>query len=247
MKDYHVPIVLIISMLITSLFIIGCGEYYEEGDEIAKQRFEKMTVQETALYESVQNKWGQKPLKGVRDAIARRQTRPDESELPFKDLANVIKTNNTVSLKVNTSNKASIQNKYILCKWDRIDEDWYRTLMLSVGIDNVVKQKLLPEEEVIKDKPLTQKEKDLKYIGNGLKEINVLLDERQKDDTKDIVPKSKYDDIFYDIRKCDEAIDMYNQIIGERLLNWEDYDLLIRISTKCKAIQIGEKLTTWKN
>jgi len=233
-------------MLFCAAFIIGCGDYYDEGDETAKHRLDKMTAQEKALYTTVQNKWGQRPLKSIREAVSRRETRPSENELPFKDLASVIKTNNTASLKVDTTNTASIQNKYILARWDRVDEDWYRNLMLSMGVDNIVKQELLPEpvEEVIEDKP-----SDVVEIRNDLKQINDYIDKHPevvKINIKDIIPESKYDDIFYEIRKCDEAINMYNQLIEERLLTWEDYDLLIRISTKCKAIQIGEKLTEWR-
>ena len=249
MKNYHIPIILIISMLITSLFIISCSTY-TEGDSVAAISFQKMTIQEKTMYDAVEKEWYEKELMAVRDAVGRRDIAPRETAIPFIDIANVIKTNNNVTLTIedkhnwNTDHK----NRAIKCRWDRLDEDWYRKLLLSIGVKDYTVQELIPiEEKVVEDKPLTQKEKDLEYIGNSLKEINNALDKRQEVNVKDIVPESKYDDIFYDIRKCDEAIDMYHQIIDDRLLTWEDYEFLTRISIKCKAIQIGEKLTEWKN
>ena len=249
MKDYHVPIILIIVMSITSLFIVGCSTY-KEGDEVASNSFKKMTVQEKTMYDAVEKEWYQDTLVAIRTSVGKRDIAPRENSIPFIDIANVIKTNNDVTLKLNEAGwSTDHKNRAIKCRWDRLDEEWYKKLLLTIGITNYTVQELIPEE-VVEEEPKTQKEKDIEYIGNGLKEINKLLDERSevvKVNTKDIVPESKYDDIFYDIRKCDEAIIMYQQIIEERLLTWNDYDLLMRISTKCKAIQIGEKLTEWKN
>ena len=40
---------------------------------------------------------------------------------------------------------------------------------------------------------------------------------------------------------------LLEKFIEERLISWSDYELLIRISIKCKAIKTGEKLTLWKD
>ena len=252
MKNYHIPIILIISMLITSLFIISCSTY-TEGDSVAAISFQKMTIQEKTMYDAVEKEWYEKELMAIREAVGRRDIAPRENAVPFIDIANVIKTNNNITLTIEDKNSWNTdhKNRAIKCRWDRLDEDWYRKLLLSIGVKDYTVQELIPEdkdedEKVIKGKPLTQKEE----ISNGLKEINAYLDEHPEvieNNVKDIVPESKYDDIFYEIRKCDEAIDMYKQMIETRLLTWDDYYILVKLSTKCKAIQIGEKLSEWKN
>ncbi len=248
MKNYYLTFSLAICVLFISL-IIGCSSY-NEGDSVAAAAFQKMTVQEETMYDAVEKEWYQSKLEAIRAAAGKRDIAPRENAVPFIDIANVIKTNNDISLKIESGWNTDHKNRAIKCRWDRLDEDWYRKLLLTIGVKKYDLQELIPTKEVVEDKPLTQKEKDLEYIDNGLKEINAYLDEHPEvieNDVKDIVPESKYDDIFYEIRKCNEAIDLYKQIIEERLLTWEDYELLIRISTKCKAIQIGEKLTQWKN
>jgi hypothetical protein len=233
---------LAICILLITL-ISGCGDYYDEGDENAKHRFEKMTSQEKALYNSVQEVWGQRDLKTIREAVSRRETRPAENSLAFNDIASVIKTNNIASLKLDSGWETSTKNKHILARWDRIDEEWYRELLLSMGVRDIVKQELIPEEKVIEDKETLPE--SLKEIDNSLKEINSYIDEHPETvnvDLKDIIPSAKYDDLYFEIKRCPEAVDKYKQIIKERLLIWSDYELLIRISIKCKANATLEKL-----
>jgi len=235
-----------------SLVFIRCSTY-TEGDSAAAVAFQKMTVQEKTMYDAVEKEWYEKELMAIREAVGRRDIAPRENSTPFIDIANVIKTNNNITLTIEDKNNWNTyhKNRAIKCRWDRLDEDWYRKLLLTLGVKEYELQELIPiKEEVVEDKPLTQKEKDLEYIGNGLKEINEYLDEHPEvieDNVKNIIPQSKYDDIFYEIRKCDEAIVTYHQMIETRLLTWDDYYTLVKLSTKCKAIQIGEKLSEWKN
>jgi len=249
MKNYHLTFSLAICVLIISL-IIGCSTYIE-GDSVAAVSFQKMTVQEKTMYDAVEKEWYQAKLEAIRTAVGKRDIAPRENNVPFIDIANVIKTNNDITLKMDSGWNTDHKNRAIKCRWDRLDEDWYRKLLLTLGVKEYELQELIPiKEEVVEDKPLTQKEKDLEYIGNGLKEINEYLDEHPEvieDNVKNIIPQSKYDDIFYEIRKCDEAIVTYHQMIETRLLTWDDYYTLVKLSTKCKAIQIGEKLSEWKN
>jgi len=242
MKNYHLTFSLAICVLLLTL-IMGCGDFYDEGDETAKHRFEKMTSQEKALYNSVQEVWGQRDLKTIREAVSRRETRPAENSLAFEDIAAVIKTNNIASLKLDSGWETSTKNKHILARWDRVDEGWYRQLLLSIGERDIVKQELIPEEEVIKEEKKEESEPDTygdrPWVAPQIEEIKINI--------KDIIPESKYDEIYYEIKYCDEAIVMYHQMIDERLLTWQDYESLIRISIKCKATKIGEKLTEWKN
>ncbi len=241
MKNYHLTFILAICVLIIS-FIIG-GLIYIESEAATAAVFQKMTIQEKTMYDAVEKEWYEKELISIREAVGRRDIAPKENSTPFMDIANIIKTNNDITLTIEDKNNWNTdhKNRAIKCRWDRLDEDWYRKLSLSVGGKDYTAQELIPtEEKIIEDKSSIPKEEDLKYISND-------FDEQQKSNVKDIIPESKYDDIFYKIRKCDEAIFMYKQIIDERLLTWGDYELLIKISVKCKAIQIGEKLTEWKN
>jgi hypothetical protein len=240
MKNYHLTFALAICSLLLTI-ILGCGDYYDEGNETAKQRFEKMTSQEKALYTSVEEIWGQKDLKTIRESVSRRETRPVESTLAFKDIAAVIKTNNVASLKLNDGWDTANKNKHIKARWDRIDENWYRDLLLSVGVREIIKQDLIPEEQVI-DETLPE---SLNEINNDLKEINNYIEEYPeavKVNSKDIIPEDKYDDLYYEIKRCPEAVEQYKQIVKERILTWADYELLTRISLKCKADETLKKL-----
>jgi len=237
-------------MSIVSLFIIGCGTY-EEGDDIAANSFKKMTVQEKTMYDAVEKEWYQGKMESIRSAVGKRDIAPRENSVPFIDIANVIKTNNDITLQLESGWNTDHKNRAINCRWDRLDEDWYRKLLLTIGVKDYDLQELIPtEEEVIEDKPLTQKEKDLEYIRNGLKEINVLVDKRQETIIKNLsifISIEELDELFYKIRGCNEALEYYNKALEQRLISYEDQKILIQLATKCKAIQIGEKLTEWKN
>lgn len=237
MKNYHLTFVLAICIALMS--IIGCGDTYDEGDEVAKQSFNKMTSQEKIIYNAVQMQWGQRRLKSIREAISTRESKPSENNLAFQDIAAVIKTNNNVTLTLESNWTVSQKNSCIMSRWDRIDEDWYRKLLSTIGIKDIVYEEPIPEEKVIEEKKAEQEE-----IKTGSIAINGYIDEHPEVvaiDIKDIIPESKYDDLYYEIKNCDNAVFRYKQIISERLLTWQDYELLIRISIKCKAIKIGEK------
>jgi hypothetical protein len=237
-KEYKPFGIIFILCLITGLVLTGCGDYYDEGDHTAEQRFDKFTSQEKTLYKAVQDQWGQKRLIYVREAVGRREARPAENKLPFSDIANVIKSNNSAALKLDAAWQPSNKNKYIKARWDRVDEKWYRELMLSMGVTEVIKQELVPEPvvEVIDDssddsEPDTYG--DQPWIAPQKEVVKVNLE--------DLIPKSQYDELYYEIKECPEAIDRYNSMIDDRLLTWLDYQSLIIISIKCKAVNIGEK------
>ena len=227
---------------IPTILFTACGSDFDEGDDVAAQRFEKFTSQEKTIYKAVQDVWGQRLLKYVREAVGKREARPAEDMLPFKDIANVIKSNNSASLKLDSTWKASTKNKYIKGRWDRVDEKWYRDLMLSMGVTEVIKQDLVPEpvEEVIPD---TKEESSLEphiygdqpYVVEQNNEVKII-------NSKDIISINDYDDLYFNIKKCPSAIKYYNKVIEERLITHEDIVILTQLATKCKAIKIGEKL-----
>jgi hypothetical protein len=228
-------------MILMTLPLVGCDDY-DEGDTVAQQRFEKFTSQEKTLYKAVQDVWGQQRLMFVREAVGKREARPAENMIPFSDISNVIKSNNSAALTLRNDWTTSTKNKYIKARWDRVDEKWYRELMLSMGETEVIKQDFIPEpvEKVIEDKP------EIEPDHYGDRPWVAPQEETVKIDLNDIISESKYDDLYYEIRKCDEAVQTYKQIIDNRILTQDDYNLLMRISIKCKAIQIGDKLTEWK-
>lgn len=235
MKDYHIPIILIISILITSLFIIGCATY-NEGDSVAALSFQKMTVQEKTIYDAVEKEWYQDKLEAIRTAVGKRDIAPRENSVPFIDIANVIKTNNDVTLKMENGWNTEHKNRAIKCRWDRLDEDWYRKLLLTIGVTDYKLQDLM-----------TTKEKDLQYISDGLKEINTYIDENPEVIKKNIslnnvLSFNDYDDLYYEIKNCPEAIIAYNNIIEEKVLDNNDKKQLITIALECKAQEIKTKL-----
>jgi len=210
-------------------FLFSCN--YEEGDQQAHDSFKKMTIQEKTLYDGVSKEWSQRYLTSVRRAVYNRELKPTEKTIPFIDIANVIKTNNQVSLKLNESWSTSNKNKSIKARWDQIDHIWYRKILNSIGINKYNPQELIPEEELI----VAEKSKPI------FKEV-IIKNSIPVKDTSDLVMFDTYDDLYYEIKKCPEAIELYNEIIEERILTKDDLKQLMIVSLGCKSRSIKDKL-----
>ncbi len=106
------------------LLLTGCDEY-EEGDKEANKAFDLMTVQEKIFYDAVEKEWSPSRLIAIRDSVRTRESAPLELTIPFIDIANVIKTNNDITLKVPDNWQTDSKNRAILARWDRIEGSWY--------------------------------------------------------------------------------------------------------------------------
>jgi len=246
MKTYCLSLSLDICVLVISLITLMSCSTYSEGDEVATRIFKKMTVQEKTLYDAVEKEWGQSYLINVRKGVQNRDISPRETMMPFKDIAALIKTNNNVTLKINEAGwNTDHKNRAIKCRWDRLDESWYRKLLLSIGVKDYKITKFVPIVD--------EKEKDVEKIKNDLVVINNYIDEHPEvvktitEDNSLFVSIEELDELFYKIRGCDEALEYYNEVLIQRLIDYDDHKILIQLATKCKAIQIGQKLFEWRN
>jgi len=216
--------------LCISSILIGCSTY-KEGDEIATQSFKKMTVQEKTMYDAVEKEWYQDTLVAIRASVGKRDIAPRENSVPFIDIANVIKTNNDVTLKLKSGWHTDHKNRAIKVRWDRIDDNWYKKLLSTIGIKEYKLQELIPIEELIveeKPKPIFKKAI-----------IETLI---PVENTSNLVMFDAYDDLYYEIKKCPEAIELYNKIIEGRILNTNDLKQLMIVSLGCKSRSIKDKL-----
>lgn len=238
----------IITIMMGCLFVItlsGCDNY-DEGDQKAAQSFEKMTIVEKGLYDAVEDVWGQSYLVNVRQAVFAREVKPLEESIPFIDIANVIKSNNDITLKVEEHWSTDNKNKSIKNRWDRLDGKWYLQIVNKLGLreSDIVKQDFIIDE-VIPDKP-SKDDKDKPVVIPDIKRVierpTINTTSIRYDTGNDIISMNEYDDLYYDLRGCEPAIERYNEIIRSRLVTNNDKEYLIELSIKCKAIKIGEKL-----
>lgn len=238
-KEFVVPWIITLA-LIPLLFLSGC-DYYDEGDVIAEESFSKMNMSEKSMYDAVEEEWGQSRLLNIRKAVATREATPLESSIPFIDIANVIKSNNDLTLKVDDAWRTDAKNDAIAARWDRLDNKWYLKIIQKLGMkeDDIQLQEFVVEE-VIPDKPpiVTEILDD-----NDYDSTNETPEEKEYFDTRnDIILLEDYDDLYYSLRGCKPAIDKYGTMIEERLITKGDREWLLQIATKCKAEKIGAKL-----
>lgn len=231
--------ILILLILLSLGLGLGCS-FYNEGDDVAKQAFDKMTIEEKTIYNAVQDVWSQSHLEQLRDAIRLREIKPDESNIPFIDVAKIIISNNNVTLKIKDGWDTDTKNKKILGRWSRINQDWYKQILASNGIVDFKPKKLIPvikdvEENKVVSNYITQPQLQLYTNKNSTEEkITVLTD---------LLKKDEYDDLYFEIKNCEEAVKYYNEVVKDRLVSYEDKDILTTLSIKCKAIKISNKLS----
>jgi hypothetical protein len=231
-------VLLIMFSLLT--LVVACDNY-DEGDEAAKQSFEKMTVVEKGMYDAVEEEWGTSYLQNVRQAVLGREVKPLETNIPFIDIANVIKSNNDITLKINENWTTDDKNKAISARWDRLDDKWYVKIIAKLGLkEGDIQKQDFVVEEVIQDKPDIKPSVSEDKV-NDIKPI-IVKENFDSNEGNDLLLLQEYDDLYYDLRGCDPAIDKYDEIIQKRLLTKKDRDYLIQLATKCKAIKIGAKL-----
>lgn len=224
------------------ILLLAACEKYDEGDEKANQSFEKMTVVEKGMYDAVENAWDQSFLANVRQAVSKREVKPLENSIPFIDIANVIKSNNDLTLKINDNWLTETKNKAINGRWDRIDDEWYVKIVNKLGLKETDIQR---QELVIEPKVKEKSEVEVPDINKPVIEEPPPLNIKKME--RDILLLTDYDDLYYDLKYCQPAIDKYNQIIEERLITLGDKELLIQMAIKCKALKIKEKLNHAKN
>ena len=221
-------------LLLTCCFISGC-DVYSEGDNNAKKAFEKMTMQEKTLYKAVEHQWSQGDLITIRQAVFSRDAKPSENDIPFIDIPGVIKTNNDITLKTPENYSQETKDKNNKAKWDKLDENWYLKIVNKYNSINSIKTTDLVQqpktEYVVKSEPKIVIEKEATP-----EEIIA------KNKKNGYVPEKDYDDIYFNIKRCPTAVEFYQKVVKERLLNSEDVDFLNQLSTECKAKTIGDRL-----
>lgn len=232
----------IILIMLALVAISGCDKY-DEGDQRAKQSFEKMTIVERGMYDAVEKAWNQKYLVNIRQAVSSREVKPLENNIPFIDIANVIKSNNDITLKIEDSWRTDTKNEAISGRWDRLDGKWYVKIITKLGIKEAdIRRQDFVVEEIIPDKPV---DSDVVIQPSPIDEKSA-REEKYFDTVDDIILLEEYDDLYYSLRGCQPAIDKYGTMIETRLITNGDRDFLIQMATKCKAQIIKAKLNPWK-
>jgi hypothetical protein len=171
-------IILALLILLSVTLGLGCGSRYSEGDETANKAFKKMTIEEQSIYTGVEDVWGASYLISIRDAIRLREIKPNESTIPFIDVANIIISNNKVTLKMNDIWDTDKKNKKILGRWSRINESWYKQMLSAVGVTDFQPEKLIPLTKVLEEKLDNQK---LANIFKQKQKIEKLLQTNSKE------------------------------------------------------------------
>lgn len=231
-------------LILSFMTLLQSCSTYDEGDDKAEIAFNKMTIQERSLYNAVATEWSQRYLQMVREAVYNREVKPEEKSLPFIDIAGVIKTNNDVTLKVVDSWQTDTKNDAIKARWDRVDSQWYKELLSTIGIYTHQPQKLI---EIVKDKPESVKSKVIektKYESESTTKAEETI-ELVNIDPNSIIPKEKYRQLFREIRGCEKAISLYESIVSYRLITYEDEKKLIILATKCEALKTLKELKEW--
>lgn len=227
-------LIILCILILACIMLIGCGDYYEEGDEQGKQAMDLMTTTESILYKRVQDEWGQKRLLNVRNAIRNRAMKPDEDNIAFLDIAKVIKTNNDVTMVFESSWGTDTRNKYAAARWDAIDKDWFRQILIECGL-GINNKHIRRQPEVKTAAILDVKSKVVKVEEPEFKETEV--------QTYELLDEDEIYELEYLIRDCDSAKNLLSKIVREgRPLVKTDKDELTKRAMFCKATQLRNSL-----
>lgn len=240
-REFVVPWI-IVMLLGSLLFLVGCDSY-SEGDQKAGEAFEKMTTVEKGMYDVVEAEWGESRLEGIRGAIWNREVKPLEETVPFIDIANIIKANNDMTLKVKKDWRTDTKNAAINARWDRLDNVWYIKIINALGLkaNQIKRQELFEELEDTPPQPETIVNNEV-VIQPELTDDEYWDREERLQDSGHYIEVDDYDDLYYELRGCQPAIDEFSRIIDLRLITVADRELLIKLAITCKAKQIEEKL-----
>jgi hypothetical protein len=184
-----------------------------------------MTTQEKAMHDKVMDGFSQKYLRSVRDAVGKREIKPDENELPFRDIANIIRFCNESILNPedysNTNTRAEAKNS----KFDKIDAQWYRKI-LKIAINGV-------ENDVppIQSKPIS------------VVEYKVEVDETVAVNKNNLLPLDAYTDIKQIARGCEGAIAIVESAASkDRPLTHKDASDILYEKAICETKKLNENL-----
>lgn len=226
MKNTMISI--IIAVLCLSLF--GC-ENYTEGDLKADRAFKNMSSKEKIIYEAVQSLWGEKKLLRVREAVREsRSEKPSELSIPFKDLGDVIRTNNVITLKIGTHWTNHSKKKYAAAKWSAVDSQWYEAI---TGDNDSVDEVDRINKEI----------KKTEYKENE-KKIQKLKKQTKRDDNiSNLISLEELTELKYQMNRCKKAKDIFQKIVEEkRPLTFDDHDKIMTEVLICATSKINESL-----
>ncbi len=220
-------IIYILSVLLM-VSVIGC-ENFSEGDDLAEEAFDKMSVVEKQYYKRVQDIWGEYILKFLREAVRERIKRPSNDELPFGDMVNVLRKVNDVQLVIKDGWEESKRLKFSTSKFSSIDPTWWNALIQkSRGVTN--------EEVKEPVRRLTVKEPVVRHIA-----VNIPKQRAQGVDMNLLLTLDEYDELGMEIGDCQSAKDFLRMIAsGGRALTIKDRDNITRKVLACRTMQLSE-------
>lgn len=223
----------IVLCIIAALSIVGCT--YEEGDDVAEASFQLMTTQEKAMHDKVMGEFGQKAVRSIREAVGKRKFRPNENSQPFIDIANVIRfCDDNILVPENFKNGTDAIKKAMKSKFSSQDREWWRRIVMMAMTDPINTN--LPE---VKEEP---KFEIKKFASVTVKQLKV-EEERVTVNSKDLLPLSKYQDVKFLARGCDQAISIIESAASkDRPLTEEDFNNIQYEKAVCETKKLNENL-----
>jgi len=221
------------------LCLVGCGDYYSEGDIVAAETWEKMTTNEKSMYEKVQDKWGEEVLKYIREEIRKRKIKPDADAIPFYDIANLIKTTNDINLiPRDKSSDSDIQRKYEAKKFSSIDPKWYYKYIDPQGGKFNKKADMITNTGF--KKPVSEAKP--KKAPKPKKSAREKISEVKTYSIEDLISEDMYPKVRRLVRNCEHAREVLEQVVAARRpLTKIDFETIKERSLYCKTLRLMEE------
>ena len=230
-----------------------------------------MTTKEKLLYDKAEIKWEKTKLRPVRDAVSQRLAKPDENFPPFADIADIIISVNDINMVVSSGNSEDTVKKYELAKFNSIDEEWYKNVILKASSSSVIKSLV---KEAQKKAKIAVAEKKARKAAEAVAEKTEAIEEQKMAEQKverlkeesiyttsiiapiiiesspelnlaDLIPSDQYNDLQYEIAGCEGAEEYLNKLIVvyKRPITYADKNELTKLSLLCKTAELGEWLS----
>lgn len=216
----------VLLLIIAVGFLSGC-EYYSEGDSVAEQTWKKMSIKEKAYYEKVEGAWGEKPLMRIREAIRKREVAPEEQELPFLDIADLIVTTNDMNLVLNENEMEDVKKKKVEARWSAIDVEWYNKILYIAGKTTKpqASQTPLPSFNVPKQERENQKRNQNEVNTTFPPTISSQIRNDAYGGLNQVLSSEEFGKLSYEMSNCPRAIEyIQSAIMQNRPLTYGDME-----------------------
>lgn len=222
----------IVMCILVALSMVGC--VYTEGDNEAEASFNLMTSQEKAMHDKAMEMFGEKRLMSVRTSVAKRKVRPNESSMPFMDIANVIKhSDESILVPTDARNDTDGQEKARRVKFSSQDFDWYKKIVKrATGKDYT---------EPIK--PVSSKPMSVDEVKDEFDKKLERAKERVEVNQDDLLSTDDYSEVQFLATGCERAKSIVESAASQnRPLTVEDFQNIEYESAVCKTKELNDNL-----